>query len=86
MSMFFNIYGEYIIRRILDNWKGGFTVGAKRIANLRYTDDTVLLATFMDDMEELIQRLVMESEKVGLTINKNKTKFIIIDRVGKQRG
>lgn len=77
----FNIYREHVIRRILDDWEA-FSVNGKRIINLRYADDTMLLVISIDDMRQLIQRLVTESEKVGL-INKNKTKLKIIDRTGK---
>lgn len=38
----FNINGEYIMRRICEDWKGGVTIGGKRITNLRYADDTTL--------------------------------------------
>lgn len=82
--MLFNIYGEYVIRRTLDDWERGFAVGRKRITNLRNADDTVL-DTSIDNMRKLIQRrsLLIECEEVGFAINKSKTKLMIIDRTGK---
>ncbi|PZC71182.1 hypothetical protein B5X24_HaOG213934 [Helicoverpa armigera] len=78
----FNIYGEYIIRKTIENWEKGFPVGGKRLSNLRYADDTVLLATSMEDMTELFQRLETESGNIGLAVNRSKTKVMIVDRAG----
>lgn len=78
----FNIYGEYVIRKTIENWEKGFPVGGKRLSNLRYADDTVLLATSMEDMTELFQRLETESGNIGLAVNRSKTKVMIVDRAG----
>lgn len=40
--LLFNIYTEYIMRDILDNWQGGVSVGGRKINNLRYADDTLI--------------------------------------------
>lgn len=79
----FNIYGEYIIRKTVENWEGGFPIGGKRICNLRYADDTVLLTTSMEDMRLLLQKLEAESLNLGLAINRSKTKLMIVDRAQK---
>ena len=79
----FNIYGEDIIRKTMETWERGFAVGGKRIANLPYADDTVLLATSGTEMKELLHKLETESETMGLSINMSKTKFMIVDRPGK---
>ncbi|XP_063634653.1 uncharacterized protein LOC134805268 [Cydia splendana] len=81
--MLFNIYGEYIVRKSLEGWHKGFAVGGKRINNLRYADDTVLLASSISDMQELVNRLEVESGKLGLAINRSKTKLMIVDRAGR---
>ena len=78
----FNIYGEHIMRRNLDDWDKGFPVGGKRISNLRYADDTVLVASSKDEMQELLQRLERESETIGLSVNRAKTKIMVVDRAG----
>lgn len=49
----FNIYGEYINRETIEKWEKYFPIRGKRLSNLRYADDTVFLATFMQDMKEL---------------------------------
>lgn len=41
----YNIYSEHIMRIVLDKWKGGISIGGKRINNLRYADDTLIIAT-----------------------------------------
>lgn len=51
----FNIYGEHIIRTVLDGWNGGISVG-KKISNLRYADDTTLIAASEEEMSEILYR------------------------------
>ena len=36
----FNLYAEYIMRRVLENWNGGLSIGGYKLSNLRYADDT----------------------------------------------
>lgn len=76
----FNIYGEYIMRKALEGWEGGVTVGGMRVSNLRYADDTTLITATEAEMVELIQRLEIVSQEMGLKINQAKTKLMIIDR------
>ncbi|XP_037866981.1 uncharacterized protein LOC119628534 [Bombyx mori] len=76
----FNIYGEYIMRKTLEEWDGGATVGGVKISNLRYADDTTLVASSEKEMEELLRRLVIVSEEMGLKINQPKTKIMIVDK------
>lgn len=76
----FNIYTEYIMRRVLENWNGGISIGGTTINNLRYADDTVLLTSTAEELAELVQKLKIESESFDLKINMSKTKIMIIDR------
>lgn len=76
----FNIYGEHIMRRALDHWQGGIAVGGQRINNLRFADDTTLIAADERELAELLHRVEEESRKYGLLINRNKTKLMIVDR------
>lgn len=76
----FNIYGEWIIRRATDEWKGGIAVGGRKLCNLRYADDTTLLATTEEELTELVNRVEEASNEVGLQINREKTKIMIVDR------
>ncbi|XP_028034121.1 uncharacterized protein LOC114245976 [Bombyx mandarina] len=76
----FNIYGEYIMRQTLENWEGGVRIGGVQITNLRYADDTTLLASSEAEMKELLVRLEAISLNMGLAINKSKTKLLVVDR------
>lgn len=78
----FNIYGEYIMRKALEDWKGGISVGGLKISNLRYADDTTLFASSEKELAELFHKVEHESELVGLTVNKTKTKVMLVDRTG----
>lgn len=78
----FNIYGKYIMRRALDGWEGGISIGGRKISNLRYADDTTLFASSEQELAQLFTRVAEESELVGLTINKAKTKVLMVDRPG----
>ncbi|PZC74827.1 hypothetical protein B5X24_HaOG207140 [Helicoverpa armigera] len=79
----FNIYGEYILRKALEGWEGGVNIGGVRVANLRYADDTTLLAESAGEMEELLRRVENISSDLGLSINRSKTKVMVVDRFGK---
>ncbi|GFS10182.1 retrovirus-related Pol polyprotein from type-1 retrotransposable element R2 [Elysia marginata] len=71
----FNLYTEYIFRTI-DNIYG-LTVGGININNLRYADDTVMLAENEDDLQKLVNTVKEESEKCGLFINIRKTQTML---------
>lgn len=55
------------MRKVLENWHGGISVVGKRISNLRYADNTTLIAANEDEIVEFIQRLEHESELSSLT-------------------
>lgn len=76
----FNAYGEYIIRRTCENWEGGVTIGGTKLTNLRYADDTTLLAASESEMVELLARMERISMELGLQINHAKTKLMVVDR------
>lgn len=84
--LLFNIYGEYIIRKAVDGWEGGIIIGGKKINNLRYADDTTLIAKDNQEMSELIKRVEEESLSFGLKLNRQKTKLMVIDRTNKVDG
>ena len=56
----------------------GLTVGGYNVNNLRYADDTTLIATSVADMAELLKRVKVESELLGLHLNVSKTKIMAI--------
>ena len=49
----FNIYAEKIMREALDKWEGGIGIGGRVVTNLRYADDTTLIAGTKDDRIEI---------------------------------
>ena len=74
----FNLYAEYIMRRALADWDRGLSVGDRSISNLRYADDTTLLATNAVDLKDLLLKVKAESEALGLRLNVSKTKIMIV--------
>ena len=76
----FNAYAEYIMRMALESCSIGISVGGRTINNLRYADDTTLLADSACELEELIERVRTESEKFGLFLNVSKTKVMVINQ------
>lgn len=79
----FNVYGEYIMRRTCEGWKGGVSIGGVKITNLRYADDTTLLAANESEMVALLNRMEAISKDMGLSINRSKTKLMVVDRAQK---
>jgi hypothetical protein len=73
----FNLYGEAIMRNAnLDETEIGISIGGQKINNLRYADDTTLLAENEEDMREMLRRVKRESEKMDLKLNVKKTKVM----------
>lgn len=70
------------MRRTCENWEGGITVGGMKITNLRYADDTTLFAASESEMVALLDRMEQISEEMGLSINRSKTKVMVVDRSG----
>ena len=66
------------MRRVLADWNKGLSIGGRNISNLRYADDTTLLATNASDLEELLLKVNSESEALGLKLNVSKTKVMIV--------
>ena len=73
----FNFYAEYIIRNAgLEEAQVGIKIAGRNINNLRYTDDTTLLAESEEELKSLLMKVKEESEKVGLKLNIQKTKVM----------
>ena len=71
-----NIYAEKIMREALDKWDKGIGIGGRKVSNLRYADDTTLIAGNREDLIELIEKVKSSSEKAGLYLNVKKTKVM----------
>ena len=73
----FNLYTEYIMRIAgLEGAQAGIKIGARNINNLRYADDTTLMAESEEELKSLLMKLKEESEKVGLKLKIQKTKIM----------
>ena len=73
----FNLDAEYIMGCIgLDEAQAGIKIAARIIYNLRYTDDTILMAESEEELKSLLMQVKEESEKVGLKLNIQKTKIM----------
>ena len=73
----FNLYAEYIMRNTgLDEAQAGISIARRNINNLRYTDDTTLMAESKEELKSLLLKAKEESEKVGLKLNIQKTKIM----------
>ena len=73
----FNLYAEYIIQNVrLDEAQAGIKISRKNINNLRYADDTTLMAKSEEKLKSLLMKAKEASEKVGLKLNIQKTKIM----------
>ena len=64
------------MREALEEWESGISIGGRMVTNLRYADDTTLLAGTKEDLIELVERVRRASEKAGLYLNVVKTKVM----------
>ena len=74
----FSIYSERIMKKIED--MPGATVGGVNISNLRFADDTALIANTEKDLQELVNKMKEESKLYGLSLNKKKTYTMVFSK------
>ena len=73
----FNFYAEYIMQNArLDEAQAGIKIARRNINNLRYAEDTTLMAEREEELKSLLMIVKEESEKVGLKLNIQKTKIM----------
>ena len=60
----------------MDEVQAGIKIARRNINNLRYADDTILMAESEEELKSLLMRMKEEKEKVGLKLNIPKTKFM----------
>ena len=66
----FNLYAEYIMRNAgLGEAQAGIKIAGRNINNLRYPDDTYLMAESEEELKNLLMKVKEESEKAGLKLN-----------------
>ena len=73
----FKLYAEYIMRNTgLEEAQAGIKIAGRNINNLRYADDTTLMAESEEELNSLLMKVKEESEKVGLKLNIQITKIM----------
>ena len=73
----FKLYAEYIMRNTgLEEAQAGIRIARRNINNLRYADDTTIMAESEEELKSLLMKVKEESEKVGLKLNIQKTKIM----------
>ena len=73
----FNLYAEYIMKNAkLEEAQAGIKIARRNINNLRYADDTTLMAESEEELKSLLMKVKEESEKVALKLNIQKTKIM----------
>ena len=73
----FNLYAEYITKNAeLEEAQAGIKIARRNINNLRYADDTTIMAESKEELKSLLMKVKEESEKVGLKLNIQKTKIM----------
>ena len=81
----FNLYAEYIMRNAgLDEAQVGLMIARRNINNLRYADDTTLMAE-SEELKSLLMKVKEDSEKAGLNLNIQKTKIMASDPITSQQ-
>ena len=77
VARLFNFYAEYIMRNArLDESQAGIKIVGRNNSNLRYADDTTLMAESEEELKSLLMREKEEHEKAGLKISISKTKIM----------
>ena len=78
----FNFYAEYILRNAgLEETQAGIKIARRNINNLRYADNITLMAESEEELKSLLMKVKVESEKVGLKLNIQKTKIMASGRI-----
>ena len=73
----FNLHAQYIMRNTgLDEAQARIQIAGRNINNLRYADDTTLMAESEEELKSVLMKVKEESEKVGLKLNIQKTKIM----------
>ena len=73
----FNLYAEYIMQSArLDEVQAEIKIAGKNVNNIRYADDTTLMAESKEEWNSLLMKVKEQSEKAGLKLNTQKTKIM----------
>ena len=82
VTLLFNFYAEYLMRNAgLDEAQAGIKIARRNINNLRYADDTTLMAKSQEELKNLLMKVKEESEKIGLKLYIQKIKIMASDPI-----
>ena len=77
VTLLFNLYSEYITQNVgLDETQAGIKISGRNINNIRYADDTTLMAESKEELKSFLMKMKEESEKAGLKLNFQKMKIM----------
>ena len=77
VTLLLNFYAEYIMRNTgLEEAQAGIKITGRNINNLRYVDDTTLMAESEEELKSLLMKVKVECEKVGLKLNIQKMRIM----------
>lgn len=76
----FNLYSQFVFQKALYERPEGVNIGGTLINNLRFADDTAIMAESAEDLQTLLEGVSRECEEVGLAINTQKTKMMVISK------
>ena len=76
----FNLYSEKIFQEALGGSPEGIKINGKTINNIKYADDTVILASSPEDLQTLLEKINATSVKYGLNLNTSNTKYMTISK------
>jgi hypothetical protein len=79
--MLFNAYTEPVFEIALNNRREGVKIGGEIINNIRYADDTAIMAESLEDLQTLLNAVNNECTEKGLTINAKKTKWMVVGKI-----
>ena len=82
VTCLFNFYAEYIMWNArLEEVQAGIKISGNNINNLRYADDTTLVAESEEELKNLLMNVKKESETAALKLNTQKTKIMVFDPI-----
>ena len=76
----FNLYSEFLIEEALSD-REGLDINGENINNIRFADDTVLIAESKEDIQEMINELNQKCREYGMSLTAKKTKVMVIDKM-----
>ena len=79
----FNLMAELLMRLALEGYTGGVSIGGRRLTNLPYADDIILIASSASELQELVARMQSASTEMGLRINVKKTTVMSLNTAEK---